>query len=383
MSQKSDETSQDHEIIKSQDQNAATKPVVKITSLPKSELEIVGSVDATAFDHAIGRATAEFVADVELKGFRKGKAPEHMVVSAVGEAKILDRAAHIALSSVWIDVLESHNIDAVGSPSFSITKIARGNPLEWKARVAVMPEITLPNNYLSIANETFAKEKKPVDVPEKEIDEAIEWIRKSRKVDGQNAPEVNDAFAQSLGNFPTLVALREHIRANIADELAMKERERVRVTVLEKLREKSIMEIPEVLIASEIERMFVDLQNMVTRMGQKWEDYVKNVGKTDADIRNDIAPDAEKRVAFGLVLRAVAKDANLVPTEEEIRERAVKLFAPHTHEDGTTHEGPHPSTGSGQATTTPLTASDERTTEYVRGILTNEKVFALLEKGEK
>jgi len=343
----------------SQEDDATTaKPVVKITALPKSELEITGSVDANAFDRAIAQATAGFVADVELKGFRKGKAPEQMVVGAVGEAKILDRAAHIVLSDVWVDVLETHNIDAVGSPSFSITKIARGNPLEWKARVAVMPEITLPTHYLKIANETFAKEKKPIDVPEKEIDEAIEWIRKSRKVDGQDAPELNDAFAQSLGDFPTLGALREHIRANIADELAMKERERVRVVVLETLREKSTMDIPEVLIASETERMVVDLQNMVARMGQNWEDYVKNVGKTNDDIRNDVKPDAEKRVAYGLVLRAVAKDASLAPTEEEIKERTAKLFAQ-----------------SAQNTATP----DERTIEYVRGILTNEKVFALLE----
>lgn len=357
--------SQDHEITTPQDQDVTTKPVIKITALPKSELEIEGSVDANAFHRALTRATAGFVADVELKGFRKGKAPEHMVTAVVGEAKILERGASIALSEIWADILETHDIDAIGSPSFQITKMARGNPLEWKARVAVMPEITLPKNYLDLARETFTKEARPVEVPEKDIDDALGWIQKSRTQKDAPAPVLDDAFAQSLGDFATLAALREHIRANIADELSMKERERVRVTVLEKLREKSTMEIPEVLIASEVERMLVDLQDMVMRMGQVWTDYVKNTGKTESDIRSDLKPDAEKRVAFGLVLRGVAKDASLAPSEEEIRARMQATATPHKHADGSMHEGAH--------------EDDPRTIDYVTGVLTNEKVFALLE----
>lgn len=338
---------------------------VTIKALPKSELEITGSVDADMLTLAIARATVELSADVELKGFRKGKAPQEMVVAAVGEGRILERAANIALSTVWSEILESHDIDAVGSPSFSITKLARGNPLEWKARVAVMPDITLPSNYLKIANETFSREVKPIDVSDKEIDEAIKWIQKSRAEKDGKLPELDDAFAASLGDFATLASLREHIRKNIADEQTFKERERVRIAALEALRLKSTIEIPEVLLSSEIERMLVDLKQMVSRMSQKWDDYIKNTGKSEDEVRTSMKPDAEKRVAFGLILRAVAKDAHIVPTEEEITERTGKLFAPHVHEDGTAHEGPHDDA--------------ERTAEYVRGVLMNEKVFALLE----
>ena len=83
-------------------------------------------------------------------------------------------------------------------------------------------------------------------------------------------------------------------------------------------------------------------------------------------MRDSMREDAKRRVAFGLVLRAVAKAEHIVPTEEEITERVGKLYGPHTHDDGTVHDAPHDT-------------DVQRDTTYARGVLMNEKVFALLE----
>ena len=63
--------------------------------------------------------------------------------------------------------MKEHNIEAIGYPEVSITKIAKGSPLGFKLKVAVMPTITLPP-YKKIAAKAI-KKKTDLDVSDKEI----------------------------------------------------------------------------------------------------------------------------------------------------------------------------------------------------------------------
>ena len=67
-------------------------------------------------------------------------------------------------------------MNVVGRPQVTITKIASKNPLEFKIRYALFPDISLPD-YKKIAKTIFDR-KDPTDVTEKEVDEAVERIQK-------------------------------------------------------------------------------------------------------------------------------------------------------------------------------------------------------------
>jgi len=54
---------------------------------------------------------------------------------------IFEEMAELALPTSYVDILIDNKIDAIGKPEVHITKLAKGNPLEFKAVTAVVPEI--------------------------------------------------------------------------------------------------------------------------------------------------------------------------------------------------------------------------------------------------
>jgi len=334
----------------------------KITSIDDTTLEISGSVPADVFDGHYKKATNEFISKTELKGFRKGNAPEDLVIKEVGEQVILERAINLALSDAWPQIIEEHSIDAIGRPEFQITKVAKSNPLEWKATVATLPEITLPD-YAAIAKEIKDRETGEIKVSEKEIDDAIEWIRKSREKDGK-LPEVNEEFVKSLGDFKDIAALRDMLKSNLESEKRVKDREPIRVAILTAIREKAPFPIPAPLLASEQERMMAELRSTVERIGKTWEEYVTEVKKSEEEIKAELSEEAERRAAFSLLLQTIAKDAEITATNEEMETRVQGMLSGYPEEQR-------------------KQIDQHQLHEYVYGVIMNDKVFTLLEGGTK
>ncbi|HLP44026.1 MAG TPA: trigger factor family protein, partial [Candidatus Nanoarchaeia archaeon] len=186
---------------------------IKIEALPQSKVKITGEIEAKHFDQARQAVIKKAKETAELPGFRAGKAPEAMVIEHLGEIRILERAAEDVINNAYGDILDEHNVRAIGMPSISITKIAAGNPLGFVIETAVMPEITL-ENYKKLAIE--AKKSipdAPQSVDEKEIDKIIEDLRKhmaTPAAEGEaepKLPEVNDEFAKKFGDFASVADL--------------------------------------------------------------------------------------------------------------------------------------------------------------------------------
>ncbi len=303
---------------------------ISVTELPGSRVEVKSELAAESFNSFIEKTTKRFVNEAELPGFRKGKAPENLVVQKIGEDKILQATAEEALRVEWPKVLAEKNIDAVGPAEFHILKLARGNPLEWKAAVAVIPRVVLPD-YKNIAHEINQKKSNTaLDISDKEVDETLAYIQKARLAQGAALPPLDDAYAKSIGNFPSLAALKENIREGIRQEKAAKEKEAHHLKILEAIAEKVSIEIPAVMIEAEREKMLNELHSSIEDMGLKWNDYLTHIKKTEDELKKSWEEDAKKRVRTGLVLREIAKTEKIEPNQKEIEERAEFLLRPYS-----------------------------------------------------
>src|SRR3989344_3513731 len=303
--------------------------LVNVTKLPNSTLQVKGVLPTEEFNAYITKATKAFTDEVELPGFRKGKAPEKLVLEKVGEGKILEEAARMALNEFYPTLLKEHAPQAIGRPQIKITKLARGNPFEWEAEIATLPDISLPN-YTAIAKEKNAAPEEEAVVSEKEVADSLEWLQKSRKKgEGEAAvlPELNDDFAKSVGAFENLDALKKLLEENIRLEKQDKAQGKRKMDILEAIAEKTSIAIPPQLIESEKEKMMHELERSITSMGMSWADYLGHIKKTEEDLKKEWTSDAEKRVKLGLVLREIAKQEKLEPTEEDLDAWAQKYLA--------------------------------------------------------
>ncbi len=344
----------------------------KIKQLPKSEVGIDVSIPGDVFESYRAKALERAGAEVELPGFRKGKAPAHILEKELKPMALLEEMADLAINEHFPKILVDEKIDAVGRPAITITKIAKGEDLEFTATVAVLPEIKLPD-YKKIA----AKENETVvvnEVTDEELDGAIKELKKARAHNEihQSGAEHNheefekqefdatltDEYVKQLGPFESVEDFREKFRENIRTEKDARDKEKRRVAILEAIGEKVSVELPDVLVESELENLIGRLKVDIANAGIPFEEYLKHIKKTEADIRADLRPDAEKRSKMELIMVKIAEVEKLKPAEDAIEFETKRLIQ--TYQD----------------------ADPLRARAYVTHMLTNEEIFKFLE-GQK
>lgn len=131
---------------------------IKLTNLPEREIEIIGAITAEKMSLMREKALKKFKDDLELPGFRKGNAPESLVAQKVGEMRLLEEAAEIAMQEEYPNILDEHKVDAIGRPEITITKLAPGNDLGFKIKTALYPDVKI-GDYKKIAKKELSSEK--------------------------------------------------------------------------------------------------------------------------------------------------------------------------------------------------------------------------------
>ncbi|MDD4875491.1 MAG: trigger factor [Candidatus Paceibacterota bacterium] len=125
------------------------------------------------------KALSSFAKEIELPGFRKGQAPASLVESSLDPAKLLVEAATLSVDDLWpkaVADLEKQKIEAISQPQIELLKLAKGNEFVFSAEFEIMPEIVLPD-YKAFSQKI---EKKEIKVENKEIEETVSNIQKSR-----------------------------------------------------------------------------------------------------------------------------------------------------------------------------------------------------------
>jgi trigger factor len=148
-----------------------------IKKLPKSQVEILFELSAEEFNPFIEKAILELVKDSKIKGFRKGKVPREVAIEKIGKEKILALAMEIAVRESYFQAIKDNKIEAISKPEIEIKSSPDfGKGLTFKAKLSVLPEVHLPE-YKEIA---ASVKRKKVLAEEKEIQDALLWLQKSR-----------------------------------------------------------------------------------------------------------------------------------------------------------------------------------------------------------
>jgi len=349
----------------------------KVKKLPKSEVELEVSLPSDFLVSARKKALEILGASLEIPGFRRGHIPENVTAEKAGESKILEEAVDILLKEHFPKIIEQTKLNIIGRPKISITKLAAGNPVGFKAIFAVMPEFKLPEYKriaASIKQQALSKEKKEdTETSEKEINDVLLQIRKNKahfdyhknnpdhkdhnhpEMKDKDLPPLDDKFAQEAGNFKNLGELKSKIKENIITEKKIRNMEKKRAGIMEELIKNTEIDLPEILVENEIEKSLVQMKNDIERMGSKFEDYLTQTKKSEGDLRKDLRKSSENKAKIQLIFNKIAEAEKLEP-DKEILENEVKEIMKHYPQ-----------------------ASDINARIYVTTILLNSEVLKLLE----
>jgi FKBP-type peptidyl-prolyl cis-trans isomerase (trigger factor) len=332
----------------------------KINKLPESTVEIEGQIDWLDLELHRSEALKHLGKDLEMPGFRKGHVPEGILLKNIPEISILEEMAELAMPKAYLHILEEHKIDAIGRPEIAITKIAAGNPLEFKIKTAVLPEVKLPD-YKVIAQAENKTKPDVLAVDDEEVEKAILQLRKMKlpksevEPKDEDLPEFNDEFVKSFGNFKDVADFKIKIKDNMRLEKEFKEKEKQRIKILDAILNKTKIDLPRILIESELDKMLHQVKGDIENSGFKFDDYLKHLNKTEEDMKKEWEKEAEKRSKLELILHAIAKQENIKADEAEIKVEMEKVLDMYKDADPT------------------------RARAYVENVLTNEKIWVFLE----
>ncbi len=107
----------------------------------KYELEI--SIDAAAFCDAINAVYKKEAKNIQIKGFRKGKAPLHMIEKLYGEGVFFDDALNMLYEGALLGAVEEAGLVLVDVEKTDVTSCSKAEGAEMKVTVIVEPEVTL------------------------------------------------------------------------------------------------------------------------------------------------------------------------------------------------------------------------------------------------
>ena len=141
---------------------------------------------------------------------------------------------------------------------------------------------------------------------------------KVHEVKFEELPELDDEFAKDVSEFDTLTELRDDARARILESVKLQCENEAKDKVIAQVYENNKIEAPATMVADEMERMIQELEQQMRYQGLNIEQYLQFTGSTLDDFRNEIKPEAEKRVATRIVLRSIGDVENVEVTDEDL-----------------------------------------------------------------
>ncbi|MRD47341.1 trigger factor [Caenimonas koreensis DSM 17982] len=162
----------------------------------------------------------------------------------------------------------------------------------------------------------------PADYHGKDVaGKSADFMVTVKKIEAANLPEVDEAFAKSLGIPDASVeALRGDIKKNLEREVKFRLQARNKQAVMDALMSKAELDLPNAIVQSELNRMVEAARADLKQRGIKDADKVP--------VPDDMfRPQAERRVRLGLVAAELVRTQNLQAKPEQIKAHIEELAA--------------------------------------------------------
>lgn len=110
------------------------------------------------------KAYASLAQQVNMPGFRKGKAPAKLLEARLGRGVVLDQVINEMLPSRYSQAVDEHDLKVLSQPDIDITELEDGKHVIFTAEVDVRPEIDVPDfSKISVEVDAIKADKEAVD----------------------------------------------------------------------------------------------------------------------------------------------------------------------------------------------------------------------------
>ncbi len=245
-----------------------------LKNLPNQTAEIEIYIPWTDIKTSYDQITLEAVSQMEIPGFRKGKAPKSIAEKHLDKTKIYEQVVQKILPKAYADAVKEHNLKPITNPKLEITKAKENEQWVIKTTIALFPKVVLKDYKKKVQD--LKKSKIKIWIPGKDIK--------------------NDK--------PPKPSLDELVKV-ITDEAEV--------------------EMSDLLLEQEVNRLLSDLIDQTKRLGMTVEQYLMAKGKTSDLLRQEYQTQARKNLSLEFILNEISDQEKIQVTQKDIDDVISKI----------------------------------------------------------
>jgi len=163
--------------------------------------------------------------------------------------------------------------------------------------------------------------KYPKDDDDEELKgQTVNYVVTIKTIRGISLPELDDDFAKTVGSFESLAALRDVVRANLAQQSKAEYDNDYYTNVIDKIKEGATMKYPPQVVEHEVEHVLEDLEQRLASQGLDMEAYLKSREmEREKYIEEEVRPIAIRRLERGLIMEQISKAENIQVSKEVLQ----------------------------------------------------------------
>ena len=146
-----------------------------------------------------------------------------------------------------------------------------------------------------------------------------------KEIKVKELPALDDEFASEVSEFDTLDEYKQDIEKKLQERKEKAAASQNEDRVVAKVVENASMEIPEKMIDAQVDNMLRETAQRMQSQGLSMDLSMKYTGMTADQMKDQMRPEAVKRIQTRLVLEAVVKAENIETSEEKLDEEIAKM----------------------------------------------------------
>jgi trigger factor len=260
---------------------------IQTENLPNAEIKLIVTLENSKVREIHDKVVAKLVANSEIKGFRKGKAPAEEVLKNADFSKIEGETVSELLKTYYPGIVKEKGIFPYSNPKIDLKEFAIDKDFKFEATIALKPEYKIAD-YKKIV----ADLRKEIDKENAKIEKEIE---KGNEKDSstENSEETKEVS---------------------------KKRELTAEEVINKIIEKSEFTISELIVNEETDRLLERFINQIKGLNLNVDQLLKAQNKSYDDLLADHKLIATNNIKSEFILNQIVKDNSLEASETEVDE---------------------------------------------------------------
>ncbi len=304
-------------------------------SVEKQENNVISvkvKANADLFAEFKDKAFDKLAKTVKIAGFRPGKAPKAKIEAKIGN-DIYSETIRQLLPEVAASIVESENFNPVTQLEYDIQKFTEAEGVEFSFSFANYPEVKLPK-LESLSVEVDMSE----EVTEKEITDVMQNLYQSEQRENKQQDleeeesekqEKEEKFDPSMitdemvtkwdiDGAKTVDELKKAIEQKLKEVKHQQNHRKLEESVIEAVVEAAEFEIPDALLEQQSQQILNQYLARIEELDIDKDTFLAAQGLDMSKLEEQKKEEARKQISVDLVLNEVAKQADVIPTTEDI-----------------------------------------------------------------